>query len=115
MKKSIGGSFNERRASAAETKKKLLEQYKSATKADNPERLARIAEREAIAVARVARKEAKAQQIKQDAADAAARELAEAEERAAELKRQGDQAVAEEAERKAERDRRYAARKNRKR
>ena len=113
MKKSFGGSLEERRNSAAESKLKLLERFKSASKADNPKRLAKRAEREAIAAAREVRREANAKKLIQEKAKAAARELAEAAAHEAELTRQADQAVAEEAERKAERDRRYAARKKR--
>ena len=115
MRKSFGGSFEERRISAAESKQKLLERFKSASKADDPARLAKRAEREAIAAARETRREANAKKLIQDRAEAAARELAETAAREAELIRQADQAVADEAERKAERDRRYAARKKRKR
>ena len=115
MKKSSYGSLEERRISAAESKLKLLERFRSASKADDPKRLAKRAEREAINAAREARREANAIKLIQDRAEAAARELAESAAREAELKRQVDQAVAEEAERKAERDRRYAARKKHKR
>jgi hypothetical protein len=115
MKKSFDGGFAERQSSAAEAKQKLLEQFKSASKPDDPKRLAKRAEREAIAAARKVRQEANAKKLIQEKAEAAARALVEAAEREAELQRQADQAIAEEAERKAERDRRYAARKNQKR
>ena len=115
MKKSSYGSLEERRISAAKSKLKLLERFRSASKADDPKRLAKRAEREAINAAREARREAKTIKLIQDRAEAAARELAESVAHEAELKRQADQAVAEEAERKAERDRRYAARKKHKR
>ncbi|HUS55029.1 MAG TPA: DUF6481 family protein [Thermohalobaculum sp.] len=113
MKKSFGGSLEERRSAAAESKLKLLERFKLASKTDDPKRLAKRAEREAIAAAREVRQEANAIKLVQEKAEAAARELAEAAAHEAELARRAEQAVADEAERKAERDRRYAARKKR--
>ena len=113
MKKSFGGSLDERRNSAAESKLKLLERFKLASKADDPKRLAKRAEREAIAAARAVRQEANAKKLILEKAEAAARKLVETAAREAELIRQAEQALADEAERKAERDRRYAARKNR--
>lgn len=110
--------LNERRAAAAEARKLLLKKFDSAPKADDPEVVAKRLEREAIAAAREARKAerdrlaeeerlrklAEAEAIAQAAA-------AEADARAAEANNRIARVVLDEAERKAERDRRYAARK----
>lgn len=110
--------LNERRAAAIEAKKLLLKKFESAPKADDPEVIAKRAEREAIVAAREARKAerdrlakleeerklAEAEAIAQAAA-------AEAEAKAAEANNRIARVVMDEAERKAERDRRYAARK----
>jgi hypothetical protein len=110
--------LNERRAAAIEAKKLLLKKFESAPKADDPEVIAKRAEREAIVAAREARKAerdrlAKLEEERKLAeAEALAKAAAaEAEALAAEAKNRIARVVLDEAERKAERDRRYAARK----
>ena len=117
--KQPGSGLEERRKAAADAKLLLLKKFKAAPKPNDPEMLAKRAEREAIATAREAR-QAERERVKREEAErkkaaAAEREAATAAEREAELKKQADSAVADEAARKAERDRRYAARKARKR
>ncbi len=113
--------FHARRTAAAEAKRALLEKFASAPKAIDPQMQERLAAREAVAIAREQRraerqamKVAERQQILADAGARAA--AAEAEEAAAAKTRQDDvntRMIADEAARKAERDRRYAARKAR--
>lgn len=110
----------ERRNAANDAKKALLERFKQRPAEDDPRVLARKAEREAILAAR-AEREAEKAKLKQEkmAREAAAR--AEAERIAAEEARVREAQEAErvaadlalEAERKAKRDARYAARKTR--
>lgn len=119
MKHVKGTGLDERRKAASEAKMQLLSKFKAAPKPDDPEMLAKRAEREAIAAAREARR-AERERVKQETAarevaEAAERKAAEDAAREADFKKRADEAVAEEAERKAERDRRYAARKARKR
>ncbi len=121
----------ERRNAANEAKKALLERYKARPAADDPQVVARQAERKAILEAR-SQREAEKQRLRQEklareAAERAAREAAaeaarrEAEAKAAEEARLRDaeeneriaRLLADEAERKAKRDARYAARKAR--
>ena len=52
MKNSLRTAFTDRRQDAMEAKKKLLEKMKAAPKADDPEVIAKRAEREAVAKAR---------------------------------------------------------------
>jgi hypothetical protein len=128
MKNSNRDRFDGRLKTASQAKQKLLEQFKVA--ADDPEKLAKRAERHEIALARDAKRKAKAaklllekENLERQQAEAAERELAQETARKEELeaerakaaKRESTQEVAGEAERKAERDRRYAARRNRKR
>jgi hypothetical protein len=121
----------ERRNAANDAKKALLERFKAKPAADDPKVLARQAERKAILEARAKRDEEKLrlkqERMVREAAEKAAREAAEeaarreAEEKAAaEAKvREAEEAerigrlLADEAERKAKRDARYAARKSR--
>lgn len=116
--------FNERRNTAAEAKKQLLEKFSAAPKATDPEMQERIAAREAAAKAREARraereafKKAEKERILVEAAAAAAAaeaaSTAEAEARKAAADALIQRVLVDEAERKAERDRRYAARKAR--
>ncbi|MCR9135871.1 MAG: DUF6481 family protein [Alphaproteobacteria bacterium] len=119
MKQAKGSDLQDRRKAAADAKLQMLKKFKAAPKPDDPEMVAKRAERKAQADAREARRKERIR-VKQEEADRRAAEEAEriaAEEaaRAAELRRQADIEVAKEAERKAERDRRYAARKARKR
>ena len=116
-----GSTFEDRRTAAADAKKALLERFKSRPPADDPQVLARAAERRAIQEARDIRvaernrlkAEEEARRLQEDearkAAEAAA--AAEAEARAAEQARRDEEIRAE---RKAARDAKYAARKARK-
>jgi Family of unknown function (DUF6481) len=121
----------ERRNAANEAKKALLERFKAKPAADDPAVLARQAERKAILEARAVREAEKArlkqERLAREAAEKAAREAAaeaarlEAEEKAREEAALRDaeeneriaRVLADEAERKAKRDARYAARKSR--
>lgn len=123
--------FHERRNAANEAKRALLDRFKARPTEDDPEVLARKAERQAILEARAIREAEKArlkqEKMAREAAEKAAREAAEAEARriaeeaaAAEAKaREAEETarialvLADEAERKAKRDARYAARKAR--
>ncbi len=123
--------FHERRNAATEAKKALLERFKAKPADDDPEVLARRAERQAILEARAIREAEKArikqEKLAREAAEKAAREAAAAEARriaeeaaAAEAKakeaEENDRiarVLSDEAERKAKRDARYAARKAR--
>lgn len=123
--------FHERRNAATDAKKALLEKYKARPAEDDPRILARQAERKAILEARAIR-EAEKERLKQErlareakeraereAAEAEARRLAEEAAREEASKREAEEneriarLLADEAERKAKRDARYAARKAR--
>lgn len=114
--------FADRRKAAAEAKQLLLKKFEKAPKPTDPEVQAKRAEREAIAAARAAR-QAERERVKQEERDrqlaeaAAVAEAAEAAAKAlqAESSNRIARVIADEAERKAERDRRYAARKARQR
>ena len=117
-------NFAERRQSAGEAKKALLEKFKARPAADDPAVVARQAERKAKAEARAQReaerleqKRLKAEQEERERTEreAAAAEAARAE---AEAKEQAERDLVsrlldDEAARKAKRDARYAARKAR--
>ena len=116
--------FAERRTAAADAKRQLLAKFASAPKPTDPEMREKLAAREAVSLAREARRaerEAqKAAERERELAEVAAlAAAAEAEERAGAEARQAEVAdrvarvIADEAARKAERDRRYAARKAR--
>jgi hypothetical protein len=135
MKQHGNISFEERRKAATEAKQKLLKKFEAAPKPDDPEMVAKRAERQALAEARETRRAERRRQKQEEAerlkAEAAAREAAEAKAKAdaiaeaeaiataeAEAREAGkkkliERVIADEAERKAERDRRYAARKAR--
>jgi hypothetical protein len=128
MKNSNRNSFDGRLKNASESKQYRLERFKAA--ANDPERLAKRVERHEGAAAREAERKARAiillqeeETLERKQAEAAEHEAAQIEAREAgldaELAETADQDVAQtaarEAERKAERDRRYAARRNRKR
>jgi hypothetical protein len=125
LKKQVRTSFTDRRQDAMEAKKKLLEKMKAAPKADDPEVIAKRAEREEVAKAREERR-AERERIKleeqerkaaQDAADVEAAYAAEHADRLAreeEDKARAERAVADMAAMKEKRDKRYAARKARK-
>ncbi|KGD86195.1 DUF6481 family protein [Rhizobium sp. YS-1r] len=119
-------SFAERRKTAADARRELLAKFASAPKPSDPAMQERRAAREAIVAAREARraerdalKAAESERILMEAAAltaaAEAHEKAEAEARQAEINDRISRVVADEAARKAERDRRYAARKARQR
>ena len=126
-------SFSERQKASADAKKQLLSKFKTAPKPDDPSMVAKRAEREAIAAAREARRvererlkqeetareealaEAARQAEAQRQAEEEARLRAEEEVRKEEDRKLADHLLAIEAEKKAERDRRYAARKARRR
>ena len=113
------GDFSERRKTALEAKKQLLEKLKNAPKPDDPEMVAKRAERAAIAAAREERRAERERLAREEAerlkAEAAAQAEAERLRKEAEEREEADRLIAEEAAKKAERDRRYAARKMRKR
>ena len=108
-------SFNARLQNAAKARKAVQERVKTQLQPGDPEFERLRAERKAVAEAREARlaerKAAKAEEAKRKAAEKAARE--EAEKQAAEAAKAAE--IALEAERKAARDARYAARKARQR
>lgn len=124
-------TFAERRDSANAAKKALLERFKAKPSADDPEVLARQAERRAILEAREKREAEKARQKQERLArEAEERARRAAEEEAARIRAEAEAAeqariaAAEEEERltvqlaleaaaKAKRDARYAARKSR--
>jgi hypothetical protein len=123
----------ERRNAASEAKRALLERFKARPDPDDPDVLARRAERQAILEAREQRNREKERLRKEreaiEAAERARREAEEAERRRIEAERLAAEArqreqeeveriateLALDAERKAKRDARYAARKARKR
>lgn len=124
MRHPSDNGFAERRNSAAEAKKQLLAKFASAPKSTDPAMRERLAAREAIAAAREARRAEREASKKAEhervlieaaalAAAAEADERAEAEARQAVINDRISRVVADEAARKAERDRRYAARKAR--
>ena len=108
-------SFADRQKAAQEARKDILNKFRSQPGPDDPAVKARQAEREALAAKRananLAREAAKAERkrLEEEAAAAAAAELLRAKEEAAARQ------VALEAEQKAARDARYAARKTKKR
>jgi hypothetical protein len=115
-----GSTFEDRRNSAAEAKKALVERFKSRPPADDPEVLARAAERRAIAEAREVRQgeraRKKALEDEARAKEDEVRKLAEVAAAAEAEAHAAEQAARDEAiraERKAARDARYAARKAR--
>ena len=115
-------SLTERQAAAAAAKKLSLESYRANTAADNPAVVKHQVARQAVHAARAARAaERHAEKLVRDAevAEQAAREKQSQEDAAIEAERivaeQAVRNIAVEAERKAARDARYAARKARKR
>lgn len=125
MKRRDDSSFADRRKTADSAKKALLEKFSAAPKADDPAVQERLAARQAVAEAREARRaerdalkiaerERLAAEAEAAAAEAGRLEREEAEAREAKLNESIARVMADEAARKAERDRRYAARKARK-
>lgn len=106
MKMPKGNEFAERQQNAAKAKQAMLEKFKAAPKLDDPERVAKRLEKAARAEAKAERqriaKAEKAEQARLAAEEAAARAIA------------AQPTPRTEAELKAARDRRYAARKARK-
>lgn len=124
MKNLRDTEFSDRRSTAADAKAALLKAYRAAQEAAEPNRLARQAERQAVAEAREERRaerdRQKAEELERIRAEAAEREAAiEAAARAeieaieAAQKNRVSRVILDEAARKAERDRRYANRKAR--
>ncbi len=128
MKKTDRDRFDGRLKNASEAKQNRLERFKTA--ADDPERLAERDRRSEVAVARKAKQQAKAAKLLQEKADFKRQQSEDAKREAEqtslseaaikeEITETADQVFAKtaasEAERKAKRDRRYAARRNRKR
>lgn len=123
--------FNERREAALEAKKALLQRFKAKPAADDPAVIARQQERSAILEARAIREKekekARQEKMAREAIERAERERvaeearlaaeaiarAEAEAREAEERERIARTLADEAEKKAKRDARYAARKQR--
>lgn len=121
----------ERRNAANEAKKALLERFKAKPAADDPAVLARQAERKAVLDARTIREAEKArlkqEKLAREAKERAEREavaeaariaaeeaaMADARNKEAEENLRISRLLADEAERKAKRDARYAARKQR--
>lgn len=111
--------FAERRNAATAAKKKLIDKMKLAPKADDPAVIASRAEKARISASK-ALERGERDRLKREAdvrqkADDAARALAEASAAQTELDAAAQRSVEEKAEQKAERDRRYAARKSRNR
>jgi electron transfer flavoprotein alpha subunit len=108
-------SFADRQKAAQEARKSILNKFRTQPGPDDPAVKARQAEREALAAKRaestLAREAAKVEQKRLDEAAAVVA--------AAQLLREKEEALARqaalEADQKAERDARYAARKNKKR
>ncbi len=111
-------SFADRRKTAEDAKRKLLTKFASAPKGDDPALQERLAARDAVAAARTARRAErdalKAAERERMLIEAAAAAEAETEAKQSEIETRVARIAADEAERKAERDRRYAARKARK-
>lgn len=117
MKNFNGDRFDGRLKAASEAKKKQLSQFKVAEV--DPEKVAKRAAKQALAATREAERKAKAEKLMQEK-DALAQQQAEVAEREKALEvedtsRDFLQKAASAADKKAERDRRYAARQNRKR
>jgi hypothetical protein len=128
MKNSIGDRFDGRLKTASEAKQQRLERFKAA--ADDPEKLARHAQSHEGAASLEAELKVKSMKLKQENDDVERQraEIAERQgvqtlardakiktERAEAVFQEIEQNAVQEADRKAERDRRYAARRNRKR
>jgi hypothetical protein len=113
-------NFNDRKTTAANAKKALIEKFRQKPAADDPAVLARIAAQKALSEAREARAAERKAQREAEAAQALIEQAAREAERAAKeaelIAQKAAKAAADkllEAERKAARDARYAARKAR--
>ena len=118
MREVRGNSLNDRLQNKTQAKQALLERLKKMPKPDDPEVIARKAERAAAAertrIARAERAAAKAEAERLRLEQEAAEKIAEAERAAKAAREEADRQVALLAEQKAARDARYAARKKRK-
>jgi hypothetical protein len=110
--------LSERRAAAAQAKEQLLKKFGAAPKSSDPDMVDRRAKRVAVAAAREARRAERERSVQENLArqtaeaEAIARAAsAEADAREADARNRIARVLTDEAERKAERDRRYAARK----
>jgi hypothetical protein len=106
-------NFGMRRVKALEAKQAMLQRAQRPP-ADDPMVLQRKAEREALVAAREARREAKARAAAEEAARAEAERIEQEAIKKIKAREEADQAVASQADQKAARDARYAARKKRK-
>ncbi|MFY0612515.1 MAG: hypothetical protein JXQ99_13360 [Hyphomicrobiaceae bacterium] len=113
-----GNSLNDRLENKMQARQALLDRLSKMPKPDDPEVLARKAERAAAAerrrIAKEEREAARAQAERERLEREAAEKIAEAEEAARLAREEADRQVALLAEQKAARDARYAARKKRK-
>lgn len=118
MREVRGNSLSDRMQNKMQSKQALLERLKKMPKPDDPEVIARKAERAAAAertrIARAERAAAKAEAERLRLEQEAAEKIAEAERAAKAAREEADRQVALLAEQKAARDARYAARKKRK-
>ena len=109
-------TFSDRLVNSSAAKKAALERFRA--KAEDPSVAAQRAARVALAAERELRAAERAEtrrvELERQAAETAARELAERAEREARHIRETDELIALEAQRKIDRDQRYAARKARK-
>ena len=119
MKQPFDVDFAARRKAAQDAKNRVLEKVAPALKPDTPEALARRAERVAAAEARDRKREErdrlKRETAEREKADAAKLTEAEATALTSAKGAEAERLAIDEAARKMERDRRYAARKARKR
>jgi hypothetical protein len=111
--------FNDRREAAQNARKAMLERFKARPPADDPEFVAKQAERFAIAEAREKRRAEREAIRKAEeeriAAEKLAAELAELQRKEEEARRRAEAEALQEEARKAARDLRYANRKSKKR
>lgn len=113
-----GKDFNDRRDDAAKAREAMLERFKSRPPPDDPEVVAKLAERRAIAEAREQRRAerdaARKAEEERLAAEKLAAELAELERQELEAARKAEEEAELLASQKAARDLRYATRKMKK-
>ncbi len=117
MKPPKQADFVERRNAAAAAKRQLVEKMQLAPKLDDPELIASRAEKTRLKAANAAqraeRDRLKREEDDRQKAEQDALAVSEASAEKARLEAAEERALTEQAEQKAERDRRYAARKNR--
>jgi hypothetical protein len=114
MKVFKDANLKERLNVAAEAKAALLQRVKAMPNASHPAMIEKKAAREELAAARVARAAAKLRAEQDLKAQQEADKIEQADRAAQQDRTIADQEVARATEKKAERDARYAARKNRK-